>query len=195
MGRRVAELGAGTELRLEGDGASERGRGGANNASGQVQTAWHGLPRVQEATLEHAHSNAVALRPVPHGFDPGAQPGFASRQARRWRRRRNPQAAAKREHGKGRAPEPGAEVPTMGGNEQRAGEAPAGEERTPSGLPLRAQQEASQPSGRDPSKHGRLSSKPRADGERCGTRGKFSPRLAAVVGGVAVRRRSAKVGG
>jgi hypothetical protein len=46
----------------------------------------------------------------------------------------------------------------MGGNEQRAGEAQAGEKRTPAGLPLRTQKQAAQPSGCDPRQHSGSSS-------------------------------------
>jgi len=195
MGRRIAELGAGTEISLEHDGASRRGRGGPNNPSRQLQTAGHGLPRLREATLEHAHSNAVALRPMPHRFDPSAQPCFASHRAGRRQRGRNAQTAAEREHGKWRTPESGAELPAVGRNEERAGEAPAGDKRTPIGLPLRTQEQAAQPSGRDPRKHSTSPSKLRAERERVETGGKFSPQVAAVSGGVAVRRRPAGVRG
>ena len=72
-------------------------------------------------------------------------------------------------------------------------QAAADEERTPAGLPLRTQQQAAQPSGRDPRKHSTSPSKLRAERERSEARAKFSLLLAAGGGGVAVRRPHERV--
>ena len=59
-------------------------------------------------------------------------------------------------------------------NEERTDKAHAHEKRAPVGLPLRAQEEPSQPPGRNARQHGTLSSKPRAEAEHGERRVGFS---------------------
>ena len=86
-------------------------------------------------------------------------------------------------------------VPPARDHGPRSGARPRGPRRRradPTRLPLRTEEQAAQPSRRNPRKHASSSSKPRAERERGGTSAKFSPELAAAAGGVAVRQRCGK---
>ena len=131
MGRRIAKLGPRTKVNCDPDDASGRGRDCPVDPSGQLQAHRHGLPGFQETPLQHPHSKAVALRTVPDRHDSGAEPCFTTHEAGRRPRGRNTQAAAKRERSKRRRPESGAKLSTVHRNEERTGQTPGCQHRTP----------------------------------------------------------------
>jgi hypothetical protein len=126
---------------------------------------------------------------VANRFDARGQPRFSANGTRRRRCVRNAEPAAEGETGKRRAPQSSPELAAVQGDTERPNQRHAGEYRPCVRLPLRADEQPTQPRRCDPRKHQARPSKARAryKPQEDGLSGHLA--LAAVGGRVAARQR------
>ena len=110
-------------------------------------------PRFREVAAESSQPKARVTKSVADRLDARRHARLSANRARRRAGVRHPEAATERETRKRHAPESSPELATLHGDHQRPGECGPGEHRSGAELPLRADEQPTQPRRSDPRKH------------------------------------------
>jgi len=142
--------------------ASGRGRAPTFEPGREFEAIGHCPPRFGEAPAESSQPKARVAESVADRLDARRHSCLSANRARRRAGVRDPEAATERETRKGHAPESRPELAPLHDDHQRPGECGSGEHRSGAELPLRADEQPTQPRRCDPRKHSDGPSKARA---------------------------------
>lgn len=142
--------------------ASRRGRAPTSEPGREFEAIGNRPPRFREAPAESSQPKARIAESVADRLDARRHARLSANRARRWAGVRDPEAATERETRKRQAPESSPELASLHGDQQRPSECGSGEHRSSAELPLRADEQPTQPRRSDPRKHLDRPSKARA---------------------------------